>query len=88
MPSNGRVGEVAVFIGFGGYPPLFSSRKETRSLSTYPIKDVLALWSQEKLTPEQAIGQLILNLLEVVSRLQQVEQRLRTLEKSAPAANG
>lgn len=52
-------------------------------MSMYPIKDLMTLWSQEKLTVEQAIGQIIQNLLTYFTRLNQLEKRLQALEQQA-----
>jgi hypothetical protein len=44
----------------------------------------MILWSQEKLTVEQAIVQLIQNLLAYFTRLNQLEKRLQVLEQQTP----
>ena len=46
------------------------------SMNPYELKEVLKMWEQEKLTPEQAIGQMLLHLQALAQRLGQVEQRL------------
>lgn len=45
-------------------------------MNPYELKEVLKMWEQEKLTPEQAIGQMLLHLQALAQRLGQVEQRL------------
>jgi len=46
-------------------------------MGTYSLEELIRLWRQEKLTPEQAIGQILLLLRELQRRLQELEQRLR-----------
>jgi hypothetical protein len=53
-------------------------------MSMYPVKDLMTLWSQEKLTDQQAIGQLIQNFLAFFTRLTQLEKRLQALEQRLP----
>ncbi|MEZ4862147.1 MAG: hypothetical protein R3C14_12595 [Caldilineaceae bacterium] len=45
-------------------------------MSTYPVKKLLDLWAQGRLTLEQAIGHILQRLLDH-------EARLRALEKAA-----
>lgn len=45
-------------------------------MSMYDFKQLLQRWEQEELTPEQAIGQLLLHLQALRDRLGAVERRL------------
>lgn len=49
--------------------------------STYPLKQLLTLWAQGQLTPEQAIGHLLQHLAALEQRVRQLEQ-----ERLRPAA--
>ena len=53
-------------------------------MAMYPIKELFALWFQEKLTTEQAMGHVIQNLASYFTRLAQVEKRLAALEQQTP----
>ncbi len=44
-------------------------------MSAYPLKDVIKLWGAEKLTQEQAIGQILLLLQGLQKRLDELERR-------------
>jgi hypothetical protein len=50
-------------------------------MSTYPLADLLRLWSLGELTPEQVIGHLLQTLLALTQRLAELETRLRKLEQ-------
>ena len=54
-------------------------------MSTYPATDLLRLWSQGEITPEQAIGHLVQNLVAVTQRLADLEKRLRQVEQQLAA---
>jgi hypothetical protein len=51
--------------------------------TTYPLKQLLALWAQGQLTPEQVIGHLLQHLVALEQRVRQLEQ---TPPRSAPPA--
>jgi hypothetical protein len=46
-------------------------------MGSYPLDVLLRKWSLGELTVEQAIGQLIQVLLELVKRVEELEDRLR-----------
>jgi hypothetical protein len=48
--------------------------------TTYPLKQLLALWAQGQLTPEQMIGHLLQHLDALEQRVRQLEQ-----ERNRPA---
>jgi hypothetical protein len=50
-------------------------------MGKYKLEDLLDLWDAEKVTPEQAIGQIIQHLLELRAQLYEAENRLRELER-------
>ncbi|MEZ4735186.1 MAG: hypothetical protein R3E79_49455 [Caldilineaceae bacterium] len=56
-------------------------------MSTYPATDLLKRWALGEITPEQAIGHLVQNLVAVTQQLAELEKRLRQLEqqRSNPA---
>jgi hypothetical protein len=54
----------------------------TDAFSTYPIPDLLHLWDRDKLTTEQAIGQLLQHLADLAKRLAEVERRLEQLAEA------
>jgi len=45
-------------------------------MGTYGLKNVIRAWEQEKLTTEQAVGQVLLLLQEIEERLCAIERRL------------
>ena len=45
-------------------------------MSTYGLEEVIQRWSAEKLTVEQAIGQILLLIREMDERLQELENRV------------
>lgn len=45
-------------------------------MSRYDIDQFVKLWAQERLTPEQAVGQLLLHLRETLQRLKRLEERV------------
>lgn len=46
-------------------------------MSQYNLQHFIKLWAQERLTTEQAIGQILLQLQELNERLKLIEQRFR-----------
>ncbi len=46
-------------------------------MSQYNLQQFIKLWAQEKITTEQAIGQILLQIQELSERLKQVEQQMR-----------
>lgn len=52
-------------------------------MSTYPVKTLLDLWKQSKLTVEQAVGYLIQNLSALVQQIKELEQRSQQLEQKS-----
>jgi hypothetical protein len=46
-------------------------------MSQYNLQQFIKLWAQEKLTTEQAIGQILLQIQELTERVKQVEQQVR-----------
>ena len=57
-------------------------------MGTYGLQEVIRRWGREQLTPEQAIGQILLLLAELDKRLQKLERResppKRPPRKTAP----
>ncbi|MFQ6100559.1 MAG: hypothetical protein ACE5OS_04915 [Anaerolineae bacterium] len=52
-------------------------------MGTYGLDGVVQAWKQERLTTEQAIGQILLLLQELEERLRSVERRLeRHMERA------
>lgn len=47
-------------------------------MSQYNLQQFVKLWAQERLTTEQAIGQILLHLQELAERLKTLEQRMRS----------
>lgn len=52
-------------------------------MSQYNLQQFIKMWAQEKITTEQAIGQILLQIQELSERLKQVEQ----WNRSRPAAD-
>jgi hypothetical protein len=46
-------------------------------MSQYNLQQFIKLWAQEKITTEQAIGQILLQIQELTERVKQVEQQVR-----------
>lgn len=56
-------------------------------MSTYDLDEMIKRWAQDKLTTEQAVGQILLYLQGVVQRLGKIErfaEAQRTVEKPKP----
>jgi len=47
-------------------------------MSQYNLQQFIKLWAQEKITPEQAIGQILLQIQELSERIRHVEQQIRS----------
>ena len=50
-------------------------------MATYELETIIKLWEVEKLTAEQAIGQMLQLFQELKGQLREVEKRLRELER-------
>ena len=50
-------------------------------MSAYPLEEVILRYKTAKLTEEQAIGQCLLLLQGLQERLEEVERRLREVER-------
>ena len=50
-------------------------------MSAYPLEEVILRYKTNKLTEEQAIGQCLLLLQGLQERLEEVERRLREVER-------
>ena len=50
-------------------------------MAAYDLDQLLKLWATEKLTTEQAIGQLIQQLLDLDARIGQLERRMENLRQ-------
>ncbi len=50
-------------------------------MSAYPLETVIERWKADKLTVEQAIGQILLLIQERDERLQELEGRLRVVRR-------
>jgi hypothetical protein len=57
-------------------------------MGTYGLQEVIRRWGREQLTPEQAIGQILLLLAELDKRLQKLERRSESLSKRPPRKTG
>jgi hypothetical protein len=53
-------------------------------MGTYGLQEVIRRWGRGQLTPEQAIGQILLLLAELDKRLQELERRRESLSKRPP----
>lgn len=47
-------------------------------MGTYGLQEVIHRWERDKLTTEQAIGQILLLLLELEQRVRKLEQQLQS----------
>jgi chaperonin cofactor prefoldin len=50
-------------------------------MATYELEKIIKLWEVEKLTTEQAIGQMLQVIQELQGQLREVQKRLRELER-------
>jgi len=50
-------------------------------MSAYDLQELIKKWEREKLTPEQAIGQMLLQLKEMTERVGALETSLQHLRK-------
>ena len=57
-------------------------------MGTYGLQEVIRRWGREQLTTEQAIGQILLLLVELDKRLQKLERRRESLSKRPPRKTG
>ena len=46
-------------------------------MAVYNLNELTKLWAQEKITSEQAIGQILLHISDLVERLNRLEQKPR-----------
>lgn len=51
-------------------------------MSNYDLRQLMILWQREKLTSEQAIGQILLHLEVLAGRIGELEKRMETRRKS------
>jgi hypothetical protein len=51
-------------------------------MATYGLEKIIELWEVEKLSTEQAIGQMLQLFQELKAQLREIEKRLRELEHS------
>ncbi|MFN8486384.1 MAG: hypothetical protein U0350_02255 [Caldilineaceae bacterium] len=57
-------------------------------MSTYSLPDLLQRWSKGDLTADQAIGQLLQQLLILADRQTELDKRLRALEQPPRPQDG
>ena len=50
-------------------------------MAAYELEKIIELWKAERLTPEQAIGQMLQVIRELQAQLREVQRRLRELER-------
>ena len=53
-------------------------------MGTYGLQEVIRRWGREQLTTEQAVGQILLLLVELDKRLQKLERRSEPPPKRSP----
>jgi hypothetical protein len=51
-------------------------------MAAYPLETVIQMWRVDQLTPEQAIGQILLLIQERDERLQELEGRVASLRQA------
>jgi hypothetical protein len=51
-------------------------------MSTYKLEELIQHWAAERVTVEQAIGQMLLLIQERDKRLRDLERRIRTLRQA------
>jgi hypothetical protein len=74
--------EAAFFVAF--FHPIFHLER-SYPMSAYRPHELDQRWRQNQLTAEQAVGHLVQLLLELFKRLDELERRLRQVDKqSAP----
>jgi len=57
-------------------------------MGTYGLQEVIRRWGRDQLTPEQAVGQILLLLVELDKRLQKLERRRDPPSKRPPRKTG
>ena len=57
-------------------------------MGTYGLQEVIRRWGRDQLTTEQAIGQILLLLIELHERLQKLERRRESPPKRPPRKAG
>jgi hypothetical protein len=57
-------------------------------MGTYGLQEVIRRWGRGQLTTEQAIGQILLLLVELHERLQKLERRRESPPKRTPRKTG
>ncbi|MCA9965852.1 MAG: hypothetical protein KC423_16485, partial [Anaerolineales bacterium] len=50
-------------------------------MSKYEVNTILSMWAQDKLTVEQAVGQILQHLQALLGRLGQVEKQVEQLRR-------
>lgn len=56
-------------------------------MSQYPMEELVKLWATEQLTPEQAIGQLLLQVKSILKRLAELERGQRRVTEGGTGAD-
>jgi hypothetical protein len=57
-------------------------------MSAYKLEELIRLWTAEKVSVEQAIGQILLLIKERDGRLRELERRIRTLRQALDGGGG
>lgn len=57
-------------------------KKETSVMKKYPLEDLVKRWEREDLTLEQAVGQILLWLLNLAERVTKLEINQRKTKRS------
>ena len=57
-------------------------------MGTYGLQEVVRRWGRGQPTPEQAVGQILLLLVELDKRLQKLERRGEPSSKGPPRKTG
>ncbi|MCI0395596.1 MAG: hypothetical protein L0332_01980 [Chloroflexi bacterium] len=50
-------------------------------MGSYNLPEIIQMWEHDKLTTEQAVGQLLLQLQELAERVGQLEQRVAEIRR-------
>lgn len=56
-------------------------------MNTYNISEIIKMWEHVELTVDQAIGQLMLHIQELTQRVNTLERRLETGNRTNPASD-
>ena len=60
----------------------------TKTMNAYQLPKLILMWEHEKITPEQCIGQLLVHIFNQQAKMEQLDNRLAQMSRTASATDG